>query len=117
MTNYKVTTNNSKLSYFFPLIIGLSIAAGIWIGLVMSSKNNTTYIINDNSFSSPSSRVNEILRLIEARYLEDEDINALEEEAINSVLKNLDPHSTFISIKDIEASSMSFTILSILAMI
>ncbi len=81
----------------------MSIAAGIWIGLAMSSKNNTTYIVSDSGYNYPSSRITEILRLIEARYLEDEDINALEEEAISSVLKKLDPHSTFISIKDIES--------------
>jgi carboxyl-terminal processing protease len=53
--------------------------------------------LNENTF-----KIGRTLSLIDAYYVDSTDINKLSEKAIIEILKNLDPHSVYISAKDVK---------------
>ncbi|HVN58069.1 MAG TPA: S41 family peptidase [Bacteroidales bacterium] len=53
-------------------------------------------ILNENTF-----KIGSTLNLIETHYVDSADVNALTEKAIVEILHSLDPHSTYISAKDV----------------
>ena len=75
-----------------PLIYASLIAIGIYIG----SMGNSTQITVD-------SKLNNILQMINEHYIDSLNYTKFENNAINSILNELDPHSAYISIKDFKA--------------
>ena len=57
----------------------------------------SSQVMNDGTF-----KFGRALSLIDAFYVDSTDLDALTEKAIVEVLKNLDPHSTYISAKDVK---------------
>ena len=75
-----------------PLIYAILIVIGILIG----SFSNGLKISGD-------SKINNILQMINEHYVDSVDYIKFENDAINSILSGLDPHSSFISINDVQA--------------
>ena len=50
-------------------------------------------------------RVDEVMKLIDGNYVDGPDMNKMGEEAINAMLKALDPHSVYIAAKDVERAN------------
>jgi carboxyl-terminal processing protease len=75
-----------------PLIYAILIAIGIYIGS-----------INNSYKTSADSKINNILQMINEHYVDSVNYNTFENDAINSILSELDPHSSYISIKNIKA--------------
>ncbi len=93
-TQQKKIEKTTKNKVFLPLIISLSIIAGIFIGnKLIPVKTNTFHsTLNLNT----SSKISSILRLIQENYVEKVSIDSLEEIAIPMILKNLDPHTSYL---------------------
>ena len=75
-----------------PLIYAILIAIGIYIG----SNNNSQLI-------SVDSKLNNIMQMINEHYVDSINYATFEDDAINSILSELDPHSSYISIKDFKS--------------
>ena len=90
----------NKYRNYTPLIIALSIVAGILIGSFYAShfRSNRLSIAN-----STNSKINDMLFAVEDRYVDTVDINDLVEKALPKILQELDPHSTYTSAKEVEA--------------
>jgi len=73
-----------------PLIYAFLIIIGVYIGSM-----NNPYITVDN-------KINNLLNIINSHYVDSINDNAFEDDAINSILGELDPHSSYISIKDVK---------------
>ena len=50
-------------------------------------------------------RLDQVMRLVDGNYTEAPDMDRLSTEAINAVLKALDPHSVYIAAKDVERAN------------
>ena len=74
-----------------PLIYAILIIIGMYIGS-----------INTGSETSNNKKINNILQIINNHYVDSVNYSALETDAINSILNTLDPHSSYISIKDVK---------------
>ena len=61
-------------------------------------------IIPDTA-SRGQQRVDEVMRLIDGNYTEQPDMDKMSTEAINAMLKALDPHSVYIAAKDVERAN------------
>ncbi len=85
--------SNDKKSKIYLLPIGLCcfMAIGIWIGHSLSGKQKS------------SSKVNDIIEVINKNYVDKVDGEKLFEETISEMLHKLDPHSNYISPKDMKA--------------
>ena len=70
-----------------PLIYALLIITGIFIGTEITKKQSN----NQNE------KINNIINLIETHYVDTVDTKQIQESLINSILTDLDPHSTYIN--------------------
>lgn len=91
-------SSNRSLRYI-PIIIAVSIIAGIVVGAFYSNhfSNNKLGII-----STSSNKLNALLRIIDDQYVDTVDMEALVEDAMPQILGELDPHSSYIAAKDLE---------------
>lgn len=90
--------NNTKL--LLPLITGVTLALGLYIGTTLnsgplSSNNNT----DENG--TKAQKLNDILTLLDQRYVDSVDKEEIFESAISDMLHKLDPHSNYIAAKDL----------------
>ena len=97
---YQDQNNSSKrLSVWLPLLFALVLAAGILVGMRMQS--NAPTIVSDTPeeplHALGQGKIEEILRYIEAKYVDEVDREALVQEVIEQMLAKLDPHSNYIT--------------------
>jgi carboxyl-terminal processing protease len=104
MQDNEPLSNKEKINIFLPLVLALTLAGGTWLGFQMANNKDNSYVVvsDQGNFPTKSGKVEEILRFIDARYLEEEPSDKLEDSAIKAVLKELDPHSSYISLDNIE---------------
>lgn len=95
-------SNYNKTSRYIPIIIALSIVLGILIGTFYTNhfSGNRLSIINTSS-----NKLNDLLRIIDDKYVDTVNMTELVEKSMPRILSELDPHSTYISAKDVEASN------------
>lgn len=91
-----------KTFRFTPIIIAVSIVAGILIGTFYARHfaGNRLGIINGTS-----NKLTALLRIIDDQYVDTVNMGQLVEKAMPQILGELDPHSTYIPAKDFETVS------------
>ncbi len=92
----------NKKNRFMPLIMAVCVVVGIIIGTFYANhfSGNRLNIINNGS-----SRLSNLLHIIDDQYVDSVNINDLVEKAIPQILAELDPHSVYISAKDVETAN------------
>ena len=87
---------------FMPLLMALCVVLGIMIGSFYANhfSGNRLTIVNNGS-----SRLNNLLRIIDDQYVDKVNIDSLVDKAIPTILSELDPHSVYISAKDAQAAA------------
>ena len=91
-----------KINILLPLLLSLFLVGGMLIGFKLKS---STVSSNGESISiipSEPGRLEELIRYIEARYVDNVDRDEMTESAIANLLKQLDPHSNYIPAKDLK---------------
>lgn len=92
--------STNKTSRYIPFIIAASIVAGIFIGTYYANH----YSDNRLGFSNmTSNKLNDLLRIVDDMYVDTVNTANLIEEAMPQILGELDPHSSYIPAKDLEA--------------
>ena len=86
---------------FVPLLVSAGVIVGILIGSFFAShfSGRKLRIINTST-----NKINDLFHLIDDEYVDSVSIPDLVEKSMREILKQLDPHSTYISAKDVEAS-------------
>lgn len=106
-------SSRERLSLWLPLAFSGAVAVGLWIGFALHSYTQPTFVMAtpDGAISAggQSGKVGEVLRFIDARYLENANMNKLEDAAIEGLLRELDPHSNYIPLADIEEVNESLS--------
>jgi carboxyl-terminal processing protease len=82
-----------------PIAYSLVLITGILIGHYLLKTNDEKQLFQIYQ----SSKIGNILGLIQKDYVDTLNLEKLEENAINSILKELDPHSTYINPKNIKS--------------
>ena len=94
--------NNSRFSIVLPLVISLSICAGFLICYVIMGD------VFDAQKKSPGvQKLEDVLNLLDSKYVDPIDRDAVFEETISEMLHKLDPHSNYIPAKDMALMSES----------
>lgn len=85
-----------------PLWLALCVVIGVLIGTFYTShfSGNRLNIIN-----SGSSRLSNLLHIIDDQYVDSVNIDELVEKAMPEILAELDPHSVYISAKDVQMAT------------
>ena len=91
-----------KNNRWMPLIMAVCVIVGIFIGTFYANhfSGNRLNIIN-----SGSNRLNNLLHIIDDQYVDNVNIDSLVDKAIPQILSDLDPHSVYISAKDVQAAN------------
>lgn len=91
--------SQNKSNRTMPLIMAVCVIIGIMIGSFYANhfSGNRLSIIN-----SSSNKLNNLLHIVDDQYVDTVDINDLVEKAMPQILAELDPHSVYISAKDVQ---------------
>ena len=91
----------NKSSRFVPMLIAIGMVVGILIGNFFAKHFSNGYL----SLSGASSnKINDLLHLIDDQYVDSIDLSDLVEKSLPKILMELDPHSVYISAKNVETS-------------
>ena len=85
---------------FLPLVLAVCVMIGIAIGSFYTSR----FAIKQNGIMNASSgKVNALMRIIDEKYVDTVKVDDLVESAMPFILSELDPHSSYIPAKNLEA--------------
>ncbi|MBT8273051.1 MAG: S41 family peptidase [Bacteroidia bacterium] len=87
---------------FWPLFIGFAIAIGIFIGGKLSFTDSSDRLFTSNS---KKDKLNRLIDYIDYEYVDDVNTDSIVDVTVNSILDNLDPHSTYIPKEDLQRVS------------
>lgn len=94
-------SSKSRMRVWGPLLMSLTLAGGMLIGFnlrdTLRHKRNITTIIQRND------RLEQIIDLINERYVDTLDRNALYRDAVEGILSHLDPHTVYIPADRLES--------------
>ena len=93
---------NQNKHRFSPLMMAICVVIGILIGTFYANhfSGNRLSIIN-----SSSNKLNNLLHIINDQYVDTVNVNDLVEKAMPQILAELDPHSVYISAKDVQQAN------------
>ena len=86
-----------SLKYWLPLAVAIALTCGFWLGYFLRGLENDT---------TGKQKIQELFSLIEDNYVDSVNIDTLIENSIPAILRNLDPHSAYIPVSEIENANM-----------
>ena len=89
--------SNSKK--YIPLIIGIAVAIGVFIGGNLNFTDTSDRLFSTNS---KKDKLNRLIDYIDYEYVEEINTDSIVDVTVNGILDNLDPHSIYIPKKDLE---------------
>ena len=92
--------SNPKIRYI-PILIAVSIVAGIFIGTFYANRFSSSP--QGIGMTGSSNKINGLLRIIEDQYVDTVNMSELIDDAMPQILRELDPHSSYIPAKDLQA--------------
>lgn len=87
---------SSKRYIYLPIIFALLLVLGIYIGYRYSFHTRPVGLASDE-------KVEKLLNYVQKRYVDTINQIQLEDKALNSLLQNLDPHSSYVTAKEAKA--------------
>jgi len=91
-----MSNKNSKIQIYLPIAFAVVLIVGMWLGSILISNSQAPgafFPMGNNSYS----KLSDVLDYIVQDYVDTVDITDLETEAIRAMLKELDPHSIYIT--------------------
>ena len=89
---------NSSLAIRLPLYIAIAVCLGVFIGANMAGSGNPS----STGLLQGLTKFRQVLTYVENDYVDEVNSEKLVENAIKSMLKDLDPHTSYIPPKDLE---------------
>lgn len=84
---------------YMPLILGVAIAAGIYIGGKLNFMDSSDRLFSKNS---KKDKINRLIDYIDYDYVDDINTDSIVDVTVNGILDNLDPHSVYIPKEDMD---------------
>ncbi len=93
-------SSKSKRTFFIPFLMAVFMALGLFLGQWLTPSNGTMMA---SQGQSDYQKIQDIIQILDQRYVDSVDADALFEKTIGDMLHSLDPHSNYISGKDLLA--------------
>ena len=84
---------------FLPLIIGVALAVGVYIGGKLGFSDTSDRLFTSNS---KKEKLNRLIDYIDYEYVDDVNTDSIVDVTVNGILDNLDPHSVYIPESEME---------------
>lgn len=91
-------------SPFYPVLIALSLVAGLFIGRDMGASSSGPLTGFNLRKPSSSDKIGQVIDLIDAQYVDSVQKTKLVDEVLQDLLQRLDPHSYYISSAELRAA-------------
>ena len=95
----RIIMGSKKLQVWLPLLLAVIMTVGMWLGYQL--RENTSGA-SGFSTNTRSNSLQEILNLVQNKYVDTVSIDSLKETAINEMLAHLDPHSVYIPARELQ---------------
>lgn len=92
----------NKTNRFMPMIMAVCVVSGILVGSFLSNHFSGNRL---NIIGTGSNRLNNLLHIIDDQYVDEVNIDSLVDKAIPQILTDLDPHSVYVSAKDMQVAA------------
>ena len=89
----------NKMKIALPLIVGATLALGLFLGTTLNTE--TSPFKKSEAANSNAQKLNDILYILDKKYVDSIDKEDIFEEAISDMLHKLDPHSNYIAARDL----------------
>lgn len=87
---------------YIPLLLGLAIAGGIFIGGKLNFSDASDRLFSSNS---KKDKLNRLIDYIDYEYVDAVNTDSIVDVTVNAILENLDPHSVYIPKEDMQRVS------------
>lgn len=94
--------SNPKNHYLIPLGLAVAMALGLWLGYKMAPHTNG---VTAEKRGEKYQKIQDILEVLDKRYVDPVDGEEIFEKTISDMLHQLDPHSSYISARDMKAAN------------
>ncbi|MBO3115455.1 S41 family peptidase [Winogradskyella sp. DF17] len=84
---------------YIPLITGIAIAVGVFIGGKLNFTDTSDRLFTTNS---KKDKLNRLIDYIDYEYVDEVNTDSIVDVTVNGILDNLDPHSTYIPKEDLK---------------
>lgn len=91
-------------SPFYPLLVALSLVAGLFIGRDMAGDVTGPLTVFNLRKPTASDKIGQVVDLIDAQYVDSVAKDQLVDEVLQDLLQRLDPHSYYISAAELRAA-------------
>lgn len=95
--------NQNKNQYLIPLLMAVCVAIGLFLGNLLTPPEETIFSDGQQDYA----KMQEIIRILDSRYVDSLDGNVVFEEMIGEMLHRLDPHSNYIPAEELAALNES----------
>src|SRR5690606_17473476 len=92
---------NKRLQVWLPLILSLCMVAGMFVGYRIKGNMPNKGIF----YVERQKPVQEVLDLIQRKYVDDENMDSLGNIAIQALLQGLDPHSVYLPVRELKEAN------------
>ncbi len=82
---------------YIPLLLGVAVAAGVYIGSKLNFNDKSDKIFATNS---KKDKLNRLIDYIDYEYVDDVNTDSIVDVTVNGILENLDPHSVYIPVNE-----------------
>jgi carboxyl-terminal processing protease len=91
---------SKKLQVWLPLLFALVMTLGMWIGYKLRADTSTSTV--GFMSNTKSNTMQEIMNLIQNKYVDNVSMDSIKEDGINAMLSHLDPHSIYIPAQELQ---------------
>jgi carboxyl-terminal processing protease len=90
---------NKRYTVYIPVLLAITMIAGLFIGYILQG---TSQPVNRSIKMAAGNKLSTIMSLVEAAYVDSINSADIIEKTIPELLKNLDPHSTYIPARNMQ---------------
>jgi len=105
------TPKNNKINIWLPFLLAVMMLGGMLVGGKLQPSSHETRIVFENvdtdSKSVGQGRVEELIRYIQAKYVDTINTEHMVQSAITSLFGDLDPHSVYMSAEQVKKANES----------
>lgn len=102
-----MSENRFRLFIYYPIILAVVLSAGIYLGSILGVGYMHQGLIEQSS--ADSKKITNLLNYVQDEYVDSVDLDGLTESAIINMLDQLDPHSSYIPARDLDAMNEPLT--------
>ena len=100
---FRDPTPSRRPATWMPLLLAVALIMGILVGMQLAGSNALAAPVSELPATNGQGKIEELIRYVEAKYVDEVDREALVQKTIDHLLGQLDPHSNYISREDLLA--------------